>query len=113
MQLKSLLYSIEFTFTGFLPPKKGRRRSSLTSLSELPHTLVFYESPHRIAATLADMSEVFGDRWAAVCRELTKKFEEVRRGRLSDLAHFYETSRARGEFTIVVAGSGFKGTLLS
>ncbi len=102
-----------FTFTGFLPPKKGRRRTTLTSLSDLPHTLVFYESPHRIAATLADMSEVFGDRWAAVCRELTKKFEEVRRGRLSDLAHFHETSRARGEFTIVVAGSGFKGTLLS
>ncbi len=100
-----------FTFTGFLPPKKGRRRSSLTSLSELPHTLVFYESPHRIAATLADMNEVFGDRWVAVCRELTKKFEEIRRGRLSDLAHFYETSRARGEFTIVVAGKDFKGTL--
>jgi len=100
-----------FTFTGFLPSKKGRRRSSLTSLSELPHTLVFYESPHRIAATLADMNEVFGDRWVAVCRELTKKFEEVRRGRLSDLAHFYETSRARGEFTIVVAGRDFKGTL--
>ncbi|MFC1545430.1 16S rRNA (cytidine(1402)-2'-O)-methyltransferase [Gemmatimonadota bacterium] len=102
-----------FTFTGFLPPKKGRRRTALTSLSELPHTLVFYESPHRIAAALADMQEVFGDRWTAVCRELTKKYEEVRRGRLSDLAHFYETSRARGEFTIVVAGAGFKGTLLS
>ncbi|MFC1629172.1 16S rRNA (cytidine(1402)-2'-O)-methyltransferase [Gemmatimonadota bacterium] len=102
-----------FTFTGFLPPKKGRRRTALTSLAELPHTLVFYESPHRIAATLADMNDVFGDRWAAVCRELTKKFEEVKRGRLSDLANFYETSRARGEFTMVVAGSGFKGTLLS
>jgi len=102
-----------FTFTGFLPSKKGRRRTSLTALAELPHTLVFYESPHRLAASLADMAEVFGDRWAAVGRELTKKFEEVRRGRLGELADFYETSRIRGEFTIVVAGRSFKGTLQS
>jgi len=102
-----------FTFTGFLPSKKGRRRTSLKNLAGLPHTLVFYESPHRLAATLADMAEVFGDRWAAVGRELTKKFEEMRRGRLGELADFYETSRTRGEFTIVVAGESFKGTLQS
>ncbi len=101
-----------FTFTGFLNHKSGKRRRALEALVDLPHTLVFYESPHRIAKSLADMAEVYGPRWAAVCRELTKKFEEVRRGRLPELARFYETSRARGEFTVVVAGSGYEGPLL-
>jgi len=94
-----------FTFTGFLPPRPGRRRRALQALAGLPHTLVFYESPHRLAATLAEMAEVFGDRPAAVCRELTKRFEEVRRGPLAELAAFYATSPARGEFTLVVAGA--------
>ncbi|MFO7768789.1 MAG: 16S rRNA (cytidine(1402)-2'-O)-methyltransferase [bacterium] len=101
-----------FTFTGFLHHKSGKRRRALEDLADLPHTLVFYESPHRIAKSLADMAEVYGDRWAAVCRELTKRFEEVRRGRLPDLADFYETSRTRGEFTVVVAGSSYEGPLL-
>ncbi len=100
-----------FTFTGFLPVRKGRRRKALAALAELPHTLIFYESPHRIISTLADMAEIYGSRWACVCRELTKKFEEVRRGRLTDLADFYETSEARGEFTVVVAGARYDGTL--
>ena len=100
-----------FTFTGFLPSKKGRRRKALAALSGLPHTLVFFESPHRIVSSLADMADVYGDRWACVCRELTKKFEEVRRGKLSELAEFYETSEARGEFTVVVAGAAYNGTL--
>jgi len=97
-----------FTFTGFLPVKGGRRRTALENLAGLPHTLVFYESPHRIAATLRDMAAVLGERRAAVCRELTKAFEEVRRGTLPELAAFYETSRARGEFTVVVAGRARK-----
>lgn len=97
-----------FTFTGFLPAKKGKRQKVLGELAGLPHTLVFYESPHRIASTLADMASIFGDRPAAVCREMTKKFEEVRRGVLSELAQFYETSDPRGEFTVVVAGKAFK-----
>lgn len=101
-----------FTFSGFLPNKGGRRRTALGKLSEVPHTLVFYESPHRIAASLTDMHDVLGDRWAAVCRELTKKFEETRRGRLGELARFYETNKARGEFTLVVAGTEYKGPLL-
>lgn len=101
-----------FTFKGFLHHKGGKRRRTLESLADLPHTLVFYESPHRIARSLADMATVFGDRWAAVCRELTKQFEEVRRGRLPELAQFFETSRARGEFTVVVAGSTYEGPLL-
>ncbi len=94
-----------FTFTGFLPPRSGRRRRVLEELAGLPHTLVFYESPYRLAATLADLMVVLGDRPAAVCRELTKRFEEVRRGPLSELAAFYATSKARGEFTLVVAGT--------
>jgi 16S rRNA (cytidine1402-2'-O)-methyltransferase len=94
-----------FTFTGFLPPRSGRRRRVLEGLAELPHTLVCYESPYRLAATLADLLAVLGDRPAAVCRELTKRFEEVRRGPLSELAEFYATSKARGEFTLVVAGA--------
>jgi 16S rRNA (cytidine1402-2'-O)-methyltransferase len=101
-----------FTFTGFLPVKKGRRRSLLESLAEVPHTLVFYEGPHRVQSTLALMADVFGDRWAAVCRELTKRFEEIARGRLAELARRYETTGARGEFTIVVAGAAYDGVLL-
>ncbi len=100
-----------FTFTGFLPVKSGRRRRALQALAEVPHTLVFYESPYRVVATLADMAEVFGTRPAAVCRELTKRFEEIRRGTLPELAGFYATSRPRGEFTLVVAGSGRKAGL--
>jgi 16S rRNA (cytidine1402-2'-O)-methyltransferase len=94
-----------FTFTGFLPPRSGRRRRVLEGLAELPHTLVFYESPYRLAAALADLLAVLGDRPAAVCRELTKRFEEVRRGPLSELAACYATSKVRGEFTLVVAGT--------
>ncbi len=100
-----------FTFTGFLPVKKGRRRKALAALADFPHTLIFYESPHRIISTLADMAEIYDNRWACVCRELTKKFEEVKRGRLADLANFYETSKVRGEFTVVVAGAQYNGTL--
>ena len=101
-----------FTFTGFLPARKGRRRSLLESLVGIPHTLVFYEGPHRVQSTLALMAEVFGDRWAAVCRELTKRFEEITRGRLTELARRQEAARPRGEFTIVVAGAAYDGALL-
>jgi len=97
-----------FTFTGFLPARGGRRRTALQKLADLPHTLVFYESPHRISTSLKDMADVFGPREAAVCRELTKAFEDVRRGTLPELAAFFETSRARGEFTVVVAGRSRK-----
>ena len=100
-----------FTFVGFLPHKKGKRARLIATLAELPHTLVFYESPHRLASTLSVMREQLGDRWAAACRELTKRFEEIRRDRLSELASFYETSKPKGEFTVVVAGTAYDGTL--
>lgn len=96
-----------FIFMGFLPPKAGARRAVLARLaaSDLGATLLFYEAPHRLAEVLADMAAVLGPRPAAVARELTKRFEEVRRGRLDALAEYYATTAPRGEITVVV-GAG-------
>ena len=92
-----------FFFAGFLPNAKVARRTRLEALRAIPGTLVFYESPKRIAASLADMSEVLGAaRAAALCRELTKKFEEVRRGTLAELAADSETATIRGEIVVIV-----------
>lgn len=96
-----------FYFAGFLPPKTKARRDLLASYGAIPGTLVFYESPKRLGKTLADMADVLGSRSAAVCRELTKKFEETRRGSLSDLAEIYATLTPKGEIVIVV-GPGEK-----
>ncbi len=94
-----------FAFEGFLPRKAGERRRVLTSLLADPRTLVFFEAPHRIAESLAALAEVFGaDRRAAVCRELTKTYEEVRRGPLGELAA-WASEGVRGEITIVVQGA--------
>jgi 16S rRNA (cytidine1402-2'-O)-methyltransferase len=93
-----------FCFEGFLPRKPGERARALTELREERRTMVFFEAPHRLAATLTAMAEAFGaDRSAAVCRELTKTYEEVRRGPLSELAE-WAGDHARGEITVVVAG---------
>jgi 16S rRNA (cytidine1402-2'-O)-methyltransferase len=93
-----------FCFEGFLPRKPGERSRSLAELAGERRTMVFFEAPHRLAATLEAMTEAFGpDRRAAVCRELTKTYEEVRRGTLSELAGWAEEN-ARGEITVVVAG---------
>ena len=73
------------TFLGFPPPKAGKRRRLFESVAELPHTIVFYESPHRIGRCLRDALEVFGDRRAALSRELTKLHEETMRGSLEEL----------------------------
>ncbi|MFN3461372.1 MAG: 16S rRNA (cytidine(1402)-2'-O)-methyltransferase [Oceanibaculum sp.] len=92
-----------FLFAGFLPPKSGARRTALGELASVPATLVFYESGPRLAASLADMAAVLGDRPAAVARELTKLFEEVRRDPLSALAaHYAEAGPPKGEIVIVV-----------
>jgi len=94
-----------FCFEGFLPRKGGERRSTLTALAAEPRTMVFYESPHRLAEALADAVGAFGgDRPAAVCRELTKTHEEVRRGSLAELAG-WAAEGVRGEITLVVAGA--------
>jgi 16S rRNA (cytidine1402-2'-O)-methyltransferase len=91
-----------FFFAGFLPPKAAARKSALRVLKTIPSTLVFYEAPQRVAESLASMKEVLGDRPAAVARELTKKFETVERGRLSELAKRYENDPPRGEIVIIV-----------
>lgn len=92
-----------FLFAGFLPPKAAARRSRLQELASVPATLVFYESPRRLAAALADMAAVLGDRPAAIARELTKAFEEIRRGRLAGLAAALASEEEPlGEVTLVV-----------
>lgn len=94
-----------FCFEGFAPRKDGERRRFFAALEAEPRTAVFFESPHRIAATLALAAEVLGpDRPAAVCRELTKPYEEVRRGGLGELAE-WAADGVRGEITVVLAGA--------
>lgn len=93
-----------FCFEGFLPRKTGERERALAPLASEPRTMVFFEAPHRLAATLTSMATVLGgDRPAAVCRELTKTYEEVRRGPLSELAA-WAAEGVRGEITVVVSG---------
>ncbi|MFC8504337.1 16S rRNA (cytidine(1402)-2'-O)-methyltransferase [Pedococcus sp. NPDC057267] len=94
-----------FCFEGFLPRKAGERGRALAGLADERRTMVFFEAPHRIDATLAAMAEAFGaDRPAAVCRELTKTYEEVRRGGLAELAE-WAAEGVRGEITVVVGGA--------
>lgn len=100
-----------FCFEGFLPRKAGERSRRLASLATEERTMVFFEAPHRTEAALAAMAEAFGsDRPAAVCRELTKTHEEVRRGGLGDLVA-WATEGVRGEVTIVVSGAVLTGTV--
>ena len=94
-----------FCFEGFLPRKGGERRARLGSLAAERRTAVYFEAPHRLAETLVDMADALGaDRRAVVCRELTKTYEEVRRGTLGELAT-WAAEGVRGEITIVVAGA--------
>ena len=94
-----------FAFEGFLPRKDGDRRRRLASLATEERTMVFFEAPHRLDASVRDMADAFGvNRRAAVCRELTKTYEEVRRDSLGELARWAE-GEVRGEITIVVTGA--------
>ena len=106
--LSSGLSTASFVFKGFPPRKSGQRKRFLEEDGESPHTLVIYESPFRIGKLLADAAEVLGDREAAVCIELTKKFERVSRGYLSDLAVEYADRKVKGEVCLVVAGNNPK-----
>jgi 16S rRNA (cytidine1402-2'-O)-methyltransferase len=100
------LPSDRFVFEGFLPRTAAHRRSRLRELAAEPRTLVFFEAPHRVAAALTDLAATFGDdRPGAVCRELTKTYEEVRRGPLAELARWAEQNEPRGEITLVVGGA--------
>lgn len=94
-----------FTFFGFLPRKGRERSAALEDVAGLAHTAVLYEAPSRVAATLAELvGRGAGDRPAAVARELTKQFEEVRRGTVGDLARYYADAPPRGEVVVVLAG---------
>jgi 16S rRNA (cytidine1402-2'-O)-methyltransferase len=98
---------LPFLMLGFPPPRQAARRAAFGQVraverAGLAATLIWYEAPHRLAETLADMAAAFGARQAAVARELTKRFEEVRRGSLAELAAFYGANAARGEVSIVV-----------
>ncbi len=95
-----------FFFAGFLPARPGQRRDDLKGLAAIPATLIVYEAANRLPETLADMAALLGNRPAAVARELTKLFEEVRRGDLAGLADFYAKAPARGEVVIVVGAPG-------
>jgi 16S rRNA (cytidine1402-2'-O)-methyltransferase len=92
-----------FLFAGFLPPRQAGRRRALAQWTALAATLIVFEGPSRLAAALADMADILGDRPAAVARELTKRHEEVRRGRLAELArHYREAGPPKGEAVVVV-----------
>ena len=96
-----------FFFAGFLPTKEKARRDRLEEVRSVPGTLVFFESPHRLPSSLRDMADVLGPREAVVCREITKAFEEFRRGALSALAdHYAGNDNVKGEIVICVGPPG-------
>lgn len=98
------LPSDRFLFAGFLPAKQGARKAAIDELKDVPATLIFYEAPHRLAETLTDLAELLGDRCAAVCRELTKLYEEVLRDSLKNLAqHYNQTGAPKGEVVVVIS----------
>jgi 16S rRNA (cytidine1402-2'-O)-methyltransferase len=101
--ITSGLSSERFVFLGFLPQKKGRM-SKLEEIKKETRTLILYESPHRILRTLTDLRQALGDRRSSISRELTKRFEETRRGYLSDQLEHFQRHSPRGEFVIVVEG---------
>jgi 16S rRNA (cytidine1402-2'-O)-methyltransferase len=94
-----------FTFLGFLPRAGSARRDLLASLVSSPFALVAYEAPHRMLDTLSDLDRFFGDRLLAAACELTKLYEETRRGTAAELLAHYRTHRPRGEFTLVISGA--------
>lgn len=102
--INSGLPSNRFAFEGFLPPKKGRH-TLLTKLAEEERTIIFYESPMRLVKTLDEIATYFGaDRQCSVSRELTKKFEETKRGTLQEVADYFRTKGVKGEIVVVLAG---------
>lgn len=104
--IASGLDTTRFSFIGFLPRTREKRRACLKEAAARRETLLFYEAPHRLADTLDALLAALGDRPAALARELTKKFEEFRRGTLSELCAACRASKPRGEFVVAVAGAG-------
>ena len=103
--LSSGLPSSSYTFKGFLPRKRGQRKTSLFAEKDSPHTLVAFESPNRLPAMLQDAYDVLGDRLAAVCIELTKRYEKTYRGFLSVLIDDFIEVKVKGEVTVVISGN--------
>ncbi|MBO6235652.1 MAG: 16S rRNA (cytidine(1402)-2'-O)-methyltransferase [Schwartzia sp.] len=103
--IASGLDTTRFSFVGFLPRTKDKRCASLAEIADRTDTLIFYEAPHRLGETMKAILGALGDRPAAIARELTKKFEEFRRGNLSELLAWCEENQLRGEFVIVVSGA--------
>lgn len=97
-----------FCFEGFLPFNKKERKAFLDEIKNQKHTLIFYEAPHKLKNTLADLLEFLGDRNISACRELTKIHEEVIRGKISELIEIFENREPRGEFVLVVEGNNKK-----
>lgn len=95
-----------FTFRGFPPRKSGKRRNFIAVDQASPHTLIYYESPHRLVAFLEDALVVLGDRPTAVANDLTKLFEQVERGTLSSLIAQFSDTKLKGEYIVVIAGAG-------
>jgi 16S rRNA (cytidine1402-2'-O)-methyltransferase len=93
-----------FIFEGFIPRKAGKRKSLFTALREEPRTLIFYESPRRLLTTLQDLLEVMGERKIVVARELTKMYEEMIRGSISETIAFLKGKTIKGEVTLIVSG---------
>ena len=100
------LPSDQFFFAGFPPSKQSSRRKFLSALEGIPATLIFFESPHRLAESLKDMASIFKERSGTVARELTKRFEEIKRGTLEELADFYAGQAPKGEMVVLVEGAG-------
>jgi len=106
------LPSDRFSFEGFLPRKANARRKAIRQFKDKEETLVLYESPYRIGATLGDLLEILGDRWVVVARELTKRYEEVMRGNLSQVLGKMNENRVKGELTILVSSAHYSEKLL-
>ena len=94
----------DFVFVGFLPNKTGKRKKALNALISETRTMVFFEAPHRLKAMLADVMAVLGDRRIVMLREMTKVFEEVKRGTVGAMLKHLEEEKIRGEFTLVLPG---------
>ena len=99
-----------FSFEGFLSRNKKERREILEELKHEKRTIIIYEAPHHLKATLKDLLQALGDRRIAICRELTKKHEDIMRGTLSDAAAYYEENDPRGEYVLVIEGVGKEET---
>ena len=111
--IASGLDTTEFHFIGFLSKQKKNRIETLARIKPIPGTLIFYESPHRLKDTLGELLDVLGDRNIVAARELTKKFEEFRRGTITELITYYKEEAPRGEFTLIVNGRGEEEAMMA